>query len=348
MASLPKREMWKHPGPKRPIMNRKLIMLAILATGFASSFAIPKFNLLDQYVQLVLMYIGINIILTLSLNLINGYMGEFSLGHAGFMSTGAYVSSLLTVKFFSAAAGPAFFPLAVISGGIAAGILGLIVAIPSFKTRGDYLAIVTLAFNVIVKSVLENIDAVGGARGFLGMDKLTTLPWVFFWTAASVWLIRNFIYSNFGRGMLAVREDEIAGELMGVNTRQVKVLVFVVSSFFAGVAGALLAHLIQYINPRSFDIIRSTEMLVMVYLGGIGSIAGSILGAVVYTFLLELLRPLQVWRMVLMPLMLVILMLFRPRGIMGLREFPWFLPMRDLIAIKKSREDKANVNTENN
>ena len=331
---------------KHIIMRRKIFMAGILAAGLLLSFAIPRFNLLDQYVQLVLMYIGINIILTLSLNLVNGYMGEFSLGHAGFMSTGAYISSLLTVKVFSAEAGAAIFPLAVASGGIAAALLGLIVAIPSFRTRGDYLAIVTLAFNVIVKSVLENIDAVGGARGFLGMDKLTTLPWTFFWTAASIWLIRNLIYSNFGRGVLSIREDETAGELMGVNTRQVKVLVFVVSSFFAGVAGALLAHLIQYINPRSFDIIKSTEMLVMVYLGGIGSIAGSIIGAVTYTFLLELLRPLEIWRMVIMPLMLVLLMIFRPRGIMGLREFSWFRPGTDFIITNRLKGAKADAAAE--
>jgi branched-chain amino acid transport system permease protein len=328
---------------RRMIKKRKILMAGILGAGLLFSLAITRFNLFDQYVQLVLMYIGINIILTLSLNLVNGYMGEFSLGHAGFMSTGAYVSSLLTVKVFSSGSGTLIFPLAVASGGIAAALLGLIVAIPSFRTRGDYLAIVTLAFNVIVKSVLENIDAVGGARGFLGMDKLTTLPWTFFWTVASIWLIRNLIYSNFGRGVLSIREDETAGELMGVNTQQVKVLVFVVSSFFAGVAGALLAHLIQYINPRSFDIIRSTEMLVMVYLGGIGSIAGSIIGAVTYTFLLELLRPLGVWRMVIMPLMLVLLMIFRPRGIMGLREFSWFLPGTDFIMTNRFKGAKADV-----
>ena len=302
---------------------------ALLAAGFALSFAVPHWGLLDPYVQLILMYIGINIILTLSLNLVNGYMGEFSVGHAGFMCTGAYISSILTVRVFSAGSASWAFPFAVIAGGLAAACLGLLVSIPSFKTRGDYLAIVTLAFNMIVKSVLENIDAVGGARGFLGMDRLTTLPWIFCWTVGSVWVMRNFIYSNFGRGILSIREDEIASQLMSVNTREVKMLVFVVSSFFAGVAGGLFAHLLQYINPRMFDIIKSTEILIMVYLGGIGSIAGSIIGASAYTFLIEFLRPLGIWRMVIMPLVLVLLMIFRPRGIMGLKEFPWFLPKAD-------------------
>jgi len=313
-------------------MAKRWLLPVLLAVSLALSFAIPHFGLLDKYVQLVLMYVGINIILAASLNLINGYMGEFSVGHAGFMAVGAYIASILTVNVFPAGTGVWMFPLAVIAGGLGAALVGLVVAIPSFKTRGDYLAIVTLAFNMIVKSVFENIDAIGGPRGFLGMEKLTTLPWIFFWTALSVWIIRNLVYSNFGRGVLSIREDEIASDLMSVNTRQIKLIAFVISSFFAGVAGALFAHLLQFINPRVFDIIKSTDVLIMVYLGGIGSIAGSILGATIYTVLLEVLRPLGVWRMVFMPLVLVVLMIYRPRGIMGLREFRWFVPARDLLA----------------
>ena len=196
---------------------------------------------------------------------------------------------------------------------------------------------------MIVKSVLENIDAVGGPRGLLGMEKLTTLPWVFFWTALCVWVIRNLVYSNFGRGVLSIREDEIASDLMGVNTRQVKIIAFVVSSFFAGIAGGLFAHALQFINPRMFDILKSTDILIMVYLGGIGSIAGSILGAVIYTVLLEILRPLGVWRMVFMPLMLVLLMIYRPRGIMGMREIRLFTPLRDLVTEKLWRQKKKEA-----
>jgi branched-chain amino acid transport system permease protein len=298
-------------------------LYVLTAAGFILSWAIPRFGLLDRYIQLILMYVGINIILCLSLNLINGYMGEFSVGHAGFMSAGAYTAALLTVRVFPHGAAWAF-PAACLAGGCAAALLGLIVALPSFKTRGDYLAIVTLAFNFIVKSAVENIDAVGGPRGLLGMDHLTTLPWVFAWTVGTIFVIRNFIYSRYGRGVLAVREDETAAEFMGVNTRQVKVLTFVVASFFAGAAGALFAHLLQYISPGMFDIAKSTDMLVMVYLGGVASIGGSILGASLYTVLLEVLRPLAMWRMVFMPLLLVLLMIFRPRGIMGMRECPWF------------------------
>ena len=317
------------------LMAKRWPLPVLLALGFLLSFAIPSLGLLNQYVQLILMYVGINIILAASLNLINGYMGEFSVGHAGFMAIGAYIASIFTVTVFPSGAGALLFPMAVIAGGLGAALVGMAVAIPSFKTRGDYLAIVTLAFNMIVKSVLENIEAVGGPRGFLGMEKLTTLPWVFFWTVLSLWIMRNLVYSNFGRGVISIREDEIASDLMSVNTRQVKLVAFVTSSFFAGIAGGLFAHLLQFINPRMFDILKSTDILIMVYLGGIGSMAGSILGATIYTVLLEWLRPLGIWRMVLMPLVLVLLMIYRPRGIMGLREARWLVPARDLVAGKR-------------
>jgi branched-chain amino acid transport system permease protein len=330
-------------GQARSLANRQWFKGGLVAAAFLLSFVIPATGLLDQYVQLILMYIGINIILTVSLNLINGYMGEFSVGHAGFMAVGAYTASVISVRLFPALWGPWLFPVAVAAGGLAAAVTGLLVAFPSFKTRGDYLAIVTLAFGMIVKSAIENIDALGGPRGFLGMERLTTLPWVFFWTVLSILAIRNLVYSRFGRGILSIREDEIAAELSTVDTRRVKMIAFVVSSFFAGVAGALFAHLLQFINPRVFDIIKSTDILIMVYLGGIGSLGGSIIGAVVYTVLLELLRPLGVWRMVLMPLVLVLLMIYRPKGIMGLREFSWFVPGADLNAGRRWHRKKGTV-----
>lgn len=316
------------------IMAKRWLLPVLLVVGLALSFLIPQFELINPYIQLVVMYVGINIILTVSLNLINGYMGEFSVGHAGFMAVGAYVSALLTMEVIPGSLAGWMFPLVVLAGGLGAGLVGLVVAVPSFKTRGDYLAIVTLAFNMIVKSVIENIEAIGGPRGIPGIDKLTTMPWVFFWTVLAIWVIRNFIYSNYGRGVLSIREDEIASDLMSVNTRQVKLLAFVISSFFAGVAGALFAHVLQFISPRVFDIIKSTDILIMVYLGGIGSLAGSIIGATVYTVLLEVLRPLGYYRMVLMPLLLIFLMLYRPRGIMGLREFRWFIPGYEYFATK--------------
>lgn len=326
------------------IMGRRWLLPVLLVAGFLLSFLIPAFNLINPYIQLILMYVGINIILTISLNLVNGYMGEFSVGHAGFMAVGAYISALLTMNVIPENLAGILFPVTVLLGGIGAALIGLIVAIPSFKTRGDYLAIVTLAFNMIVKSAIENVDAIGGPRGIPGIDRLTTMPWVFFWTVLTIWIIRNFVYSNYGRGVLSIREDEIASDLMSVNTRQVKLLTFMLSSFCAGIAGALFAHLLQFISPRVFDILKSTDILIMVYLGGIGSIAGSILGATIYTVLLEVLRPLGYFRFVLMPLLLIFLMLYRPRGIMGLREFRWFIPGYELFASKIWRRQKEVSN----
>jgi branched-chain amino acid transport system permease protein len=306
------------------LSSARWLLPALLLAGLAFSIAADQFPILNGYTRFVLITIGINIILCTSLNLVNGYMGEFSVGHAGFMSLGAYASGVFTTKFFPDTAW-AFFP-SIILGGLLAALIGLLLGLLSFKTRGDYLAIITLAFLMIVKSAFENISYVGGPRGLLGIDNSTTLAWTFFWTVLSVWAIRNLVYSKFGRAILAIREDEIAANAMGVRTREAKLLAFVVSSFFGGVAGALFAHQLQFINPSTFDIVKSTEILVMVYLGGIASIGGSILGAVLFTLLSQFLQPLGTWRMVILPLLLVLLMIFRPRGIMGLKEFPWFLP----------------------
>ncbi|MEW6388742.1 MAG: branched-chain amino acid ABC transporter permease, partial [Thermodesulfobacteriota bacterium] len=290
------------------------------------AWLLPASGLLNPYLVMILMYVGINMILTLSLNLVNGYMGEFSVGHAGFMGIGAYVASILTVWVLPGAWAPWLFPGVLVVGGLAAALAGLVVAFPSFKTRGDYLAIVTLAFNMIVKSILENLEVLGGPRGFLGMPRLTTLTWVVAWVLVTLYLCRNLVYSNFGRGLTAIREDEVAANLTSVDTRRLKLYAFCVSAFLAGVAGGLFAHLLQFINPRSFSILKSTDMLVMVYLGGVGSLAGSLLGATIFTILLEALRPLGLWRWVVGPLMLVLLMVFRPKGIMGFKEARWLVP----------------------
>jgi branched-chain amino acid transport system permease protein len=307
------------------MMRRFLIPAGAILLLFLA-WLVPAAGMLNPYIVQILMYVGINMILTLSLNLVNGYMGEFSVGHAGFMGIGAYASSILTVAVLPRAWDPWLFPVVLVAGGLAAAVAGLVVAFPSFRTRGDYLAIVTLAFNMIVKSVLENLDIVGGPRGYLGMPRLTSLFWVAAWVLITLYLCRNLVYSNFGRGLMAIREDEVAANLTSVNTRRLKIYAFLISAFFAGVAGGLFAHLLQFINPRSFSILKSTDMLVMVYLGGVGSLMGSLLGATIFTVLLEVLRPLGLWRWVLGPLMLVVLMIFRPRGIMGLREARWLAP----------------------
>jgi len=318
------------------------LVFLVLTTGATA------FGLLDAYYQLVLMFIGVNIILSASLNLINGYMGEFSCGHAGFMAVGAYVSSVLSVWLFTrdgklgaALLSPELavylFPAILLAGTVAAALAGLLVAIPSFRTRGDYLAIITLAVNYIVKSIIENTEAVGGARGFMGMKKVVDamtevadLPWMMIWvmigTVFTLLVIRRFVSSTYGKGIVAIRDDEIAAELMSVNTRRLKMVAFMLSSGLAGLAGGLFAHILGYINPGSFTIMKSTECLVMVYLGGMGSLSGSVLSAVGFTLLLELLRPLELIKWVVVPFMLILLMLFRPEGLMGSRELSDLFP----------------------
>jgi len=329
--------------------NSKRLAIALLIGFIILITIVPSWlGIYNDYRQLILILIGINIILAVSLNLINGYMGEFSVGHAAFMGVGAYIASILSVYLVteSTVFGPArlpegwsilVFPLVLIIGGIIAALFSLIVAIPSFRTRGDYLAIITLAANFIFKSLVENMDKIGGPRGFMGMGKVTRamestvdLPWVMLWTfivaLLTVYVVRNFVSSIFGKGIVAVRDDEIAAELMTVNTRRVKVVTFMLGCGLAGIAGGLHAHAIGYINPSSYFIMQSVNIMVMVYLGGMSSISGSVISAIGFTILLEFLRPLELYRWVVTPLLLILLMMFRPSGIMGSRELTDFFP----------------------
>jgi branched-chain amino acid transport system permease protein len=304
--------------------------------------------------ELILIFMGINIMLSASLNLVNGYMGEFSVGHAGFMAVGAYVSSILTMWLFiddrvfgeavlSSDLGlPIGFIVALLAGGVAAALAGLMVAFPSFKTRGDYLAIVTLAVNFIVQGVINNIESIGGARGLNGVPLWTNLNWIFVFTILSLAAIYNLVNSTLGKGIIAIREDEISASLMGVNTRHLKLVAFLVSSFIAGVAGGLFAHQLAYVNPGNFGILKSTEALVMVYLGGMGSITGSVIAAAIFTILIEALRPLAVLKWVVIPLVLIILMLFRPQGLFGFREIKLNLGLRSNSLAGTTAERKAS------
>ncbi len=312
------------------MLQTRFVIWGAVVVLLGLSWVLPASGVLNPYVVQILMYVGINMILTLSLNLVNGYMGEFSVGHAGFMAIGAYVSAILTVWVLPRALGPFLFPLVLVVSGLVTALAGLVVAFPSFRTRGDYLAIVTLAFNMIVKSLLENLEVVGGPRGFQDISLLTNLPWVVFWVLLTLYLLRNLVYSNLGRGIMAIREDEVAANLTSVDTRRLKLYAFCISAFFAGVAGGLFAHLLQFINPRSFSILKSTDMLVMVYLGGMGSLTGSLLGAGLFTLALEFLRPLGLWRWVVGPLLLVLLMIFRPLGIMGFKDPAWLKPAEEI------------------
>jgi branched-chain amino acid transport system permease protein len=276
----------------------------------------------------------IAVIVTLSLNVVNGYMGEFSCSHPGFMALGAYAASVVTVIFFTPnnilgvtllpnnpGLAPFMFPLALIFGGLVAAFGALFVAIPSFQTRGDYLAIVSLAFTFVVKSLIENLEVFRGARGFMGMPDLASLPIVFIWTVLGVWIINNFVRSTLGKALNAVRDDEMAANAMTVNTRRTKMIAFLFSAFWAGVAGGLLAHVVSYINPGSFGILKLSEVLAEVYLGGLNSVVGSVAGAVGLNLLMEALRPLEILKWIVIPGLLILVMIFRPTGLIAFREF---------------------------
>ena len=322
------------------MMRPKLLLLsAVIVSAIASHVlsggAEPHIPALNSYYYDVLIGIGINIILAAGLNLVNGYTGQFSLGHAGFMAAGAYASSYLTLLYgyslgTSALAGTSIFLLALLAGGIVAALAGLLVGVPSLRLKGDYLAIVTLGFNEIIKGVIQNADALGAQRGLGGMVQHTNFFWTFAFAAVTVYVVVSLVNSTYGRGFLAVRDDEIAAEAMGINTTKYKVLAFVLGAFFAGIAGGLYAHFKQFIHPEGFNFMKSVDVVVMVILGGMGSTMGVCVAAVLLTLLPELLRyisrieMLPEWlrhiaenRMILYSLLLIILMITRPQGLFG-------------------------------
>jgi branched-chain amino acid transport system permease protein len=289
----------------------------------------------------------IAVMVTLSLNVINGYMGEFSCSHPGFMALGAYAASVVTLilsvddKVFGTALlpeflGPFLFPVALIVGGFAAALGAIAIAIPSFRTRGDYLAIISLAFMFIVKSMIENLEIVGGPRGLSSQPDYVNLPTLFIWTVASIWIINNFVRSVLGKALNAVRDDEMAADAMTVNTRRTKFVAFLFGAFWAGVAGGLLAHVLRYVNPGTFGIQKLAEVLAMVYFGGLNSVYGSIVGALGYSLLSEALRPLELFKWIIIPVLLILVMIFRPTGLIAFKEFD----VLELISPKGKPEER--------
>ena len=348
-------------------MRWKLIFLGSLVLFAGVSLAIGNVQVVDDagrsvtlieryaYFYDILLGVGINVIMAASLNLVNGYTGQFSLGHAGFMAVGAYAASWLSLSSVGVAVGssivgaPALFLFVLVAGGIAAAIAGLVVGVPSLRLKGDYLAIVTLGFNEIIKVIIQNAEPLGAQTGLRGMRQYTNFFWTFGFAAATIYTVVALVNSTYGRGFLAVRDDEVAAEAMGINTTKYKVLAFVIGAFFAGLAGGLYAHFKQFIHPEGFNFLRSVDIVVMVILGGMGNTAGVCLAAVLLTVLPEVLRwfgesdlltnliksgyhnlspehfatvaaktrELFENRMILYSLLLIILMLSRPQGLFG-------------------------------
>ena len=320
---------------KRLIAALVIVLLLVAFNEYMSDAGLFGFGVPPYYGR-VIMLAGINVILAVSLNLITGFTGQFSIGHAGFMAVGAYASAYLTVyhaqsweRSLAATLGVSvahalIFLLAILVGALVAAIAGLIVGIPSLRLRGDYLAIVTLGFAEIIRIVILNIDKVGGATGFT-VPGYTNFFWVGAFAVLTILIVYNIVHSDAGRALISIREDELAAEAMGINTTRYKVLSFVISSALAGMAGVLFGHYTQFLSTNDFQFIRSFEIIIMIVLGGMGSLTGAVFGAIVITLLPEALRKLpgdfSQYRLVVYSALLILIMLTRPQGILGTREF---------------------------
>ncbi|MBI3944287.1 MAG: branched-chain amino acid ABC transporter permease [Armatimonadetes bacterium] len=313
--------------PEGKAVGTRLLKFSLVGPGVAILIgAALRFVSTQPYLSFILVRVGIWVILATSLNLINGITGQFSLGHMGFAAVGGYTAASITVLLGPrlgvdpanpGPADPLVFFAALVCGGVAASVAGVLVGLPTLRLRGDYLAIATLGFGEIVRVALLNIPALGGAAGFKGIPSFTTLSWATLWAVAAVLVVRNIRFSRHGRALLAVREDEVAAEAMGVDTVRYKVRAFTIGAFFAGVAGGLLGHYITILVPKEFGFLNSIEVVVMVVLGGMGSITGSVLAAAGLTYLSEALRAVGDVRMILYSLLLILLMLTRPQGLLG-------------------------------
>jgi branched-chain amino acid transport system permease protein len=320
---------------KRILAALFIILVLIAINQYMSDEGLFGFGVPPYYGRVIVLA-GINVILAVSLNLITGFTGQFSIGHAGFMAVGAYTSAYLTVYHAQTwehslagvigvtAAHAIIFLLAILVGGITAALAGLLVGIPSLRLRGDYLAIVTLGFAEIIRIVILNIDKVGGATGFT-VPGYTNFLWVGLFAVLTIVIVYNIVHSDMGRALVSIREDELAAEAMGINTTRYKVLSFVISSALAGMAGVLFGHYTQFLSTNDFQFIRSFEIIIMIVLGGMGSLTGAVLGAIVITIMPELLRQLpgdlSQYRLVVYSALLILIMLTRPQGILGTREF---------------------------
>jgi branched-chain amino acid transport system permease protein len=288
-------------------------------------------DIIDSYIYINIVVIGINIILAVSLNLITGFTGQFSLGHAAFMSVGAYVTAISTAKLDLP------FGVALLISALVAAAAGILIGLPTLRLKGDYLAIATLGFGEIVRIIIQNNEYVGGASGFNDIPYNTNWTWLFFMTAATLILINNFIKSKSGRACIAIREDEIATESMGINLTFYKVLAFAVGAFFAGIAGGLHAGNYYFIKPSDFGFMKSIDILVIVVLGGMGSITGSVVGAIVLSLISLGLQDFPEFRMIIYSIILFLIMVYRPQGIMGNYKFKFF-----------KKGGVKNVSTKNN
>lgn len=307
------------------VLNKKNILTLILIFVFYAIVQVLIANgIINSFYEITLATICINIILAVSLNLVTGFTGQFSLGHAGFMSIGAYVGALINMEMNSTYG----FLIGILAGAIAAAIVGILIGIPTLRLKGDYLAIATLGMAEIIRVVFLNMEVTNGAAGLNGIPRYTNWLWLFLFTALTIILINNFVRSSQGRACISIREDEIAAESMGINTTKYKVMAFAIGAFFAGVAGALYSSYFYFIKPNIFGFMKSIDILVIVVFGGMGSITGSVIAAIVLAVLTTFLQAYSELRMIIYASLLVIIMLFRPQGLLGTKEITQFFKVR--------------------
>ncbi|MBQ1215531.1 MAG: branched-chain amino acid ABC transporter permease [Firmicutes bacterium] len=314
--------------------KRNIIIGLVLAVGsFAIIQGLIMAGVIRSYQMVTVATICINIILAAGLNLVTGFTGQFSLGHAGFMAIGAYVCAIFTLSNNSMGN----FFLGTLLGAILAAVFGVLIGIPTLRLKGDYLAIATLGFAEIIRIFAQNMTITGGAAGLSGIPKMTSWPMLWAFTVGTLVLILAFIKSSHGRACIAIREDEIAAESMGVNTTKYKVMAFAIGAFFAGIGGALYASTFYILKPTTFGFMKSIEILMIVVLGGMGSMTGTVVASAVLAVITMLLQSFSELRMVLYAIMLVAIMLFRPQGLMGSRELsiPGFTAKRQKKAPKE-------------
>lgn len=308
-----------------PVWGMYLINIALFALFLLTGQGMIAGGVLSGYYAKVLVKTGIYMILAVSLNVVTGYLGQLPLGHAGFMAVGAYTSAIIMTRI--PLSGEVVFALSAVAGGLMAALTGFIIGIPALRLKGDYLAIITLGFGEIIRVVLTNLDDVvgfsltGGAGGLLGIPKTTTFLNTFIWVGVTCFFIHTLMKSRHGRAIYAIRENEIAAEASGVSVTAYKTFAFVFSAFFAGVAGALYSGYLGILKPDNFRFMNSIEILVMVVLGGMGSMLGSLVSAGVLTVLPEALRVFSDWRMIAYALLLILVMIFKPSGLMGQYDF---------------------------
>ena len=291
------------------LLSKQTIFRIIAIIGiFLLLFIAVEYGFLTRQYSSLLVPIGINVILAVSLNLTTGFLGELTLGHAGFMSVGAYAGAL-----FSIYSKLPYFPgflLSLLIGGVVAAIFGLIIGVPVLRLKGDYLAIVTLAFGEIIRSVITNLTITGGAAGLNNIPMYTSYISVYVVVVITILLIMNLVNSRHGRAICSIREDDIAAESVGISLTKYKILAFVSAAFFAGMAGVLYSHNLGFVQAKTFDYNKSIEILVIVVLGGMGSIKGSVISAIIITVLPEVLRGMDDFRMLIYAVVLIAMMLF--------------------------------------